>query len=173
MENNKSQYRVNYDLQIDDKNIKNSIVFCSSLKNLNDDKLFILYNKEKNNIYVFDMYSFNRYLLYNDIDTGKFYENYILISLIDNTSYGKEREPDQIIKIKIIIINLLRLNSKLYNFSLKDEQFIKDHKDDIDTFNKSFEYYFSNFNNGYNNQYKKKYKLKYMKLKKYLDSLTF
>jgi hypothetical protein len=167
---------------------QNGIIFCFDMLDYQITfKIFILYDKINNNIYVIDKNFFNYYLLYNNVEN--FYQNYILISLQNNISYDIESSSNQIkIKIiKIIIIKLIRdiyLNLNLnesrrnkildfYKISLKDELFINNNQEDINTFNSTFNFFYCNSNYNLNNDryYNKylKYKSKYIIKKKIIS----
>ena len=168
-------------LYINDNPDKDRIIFCSDMNNINcSNILFILYDKIYNNIYIFDNMAFDYYLLYNNMDNLN--DNYILISLVNNISYGDENIVNQIIIIKIIIIKLINdmilVNIKkytdpkllnLYKLSSKQELFISEHSEDIDNFNKKFNYYYNNFKysdlkGGFIKYKYLKYKYKYLML---------
>jgi hypothetical protein len=149
----------NYDYNTMDNSLTdishyNNIIFCCNMHNITTiNKLFILYDKISNNIYIFDTISFNYFLSYNDINN--FYDKFILISLVNNISYGRELFENQINIIKIIITNIIQniIDSKnnlgedelyelnnLYKISLKQQIFINNNQQVIDDFNKKYSY---------------------------------
>jgi len=190
------KYFITADLRLNRSIIKNKIIFCSDMTLLDcTEILFVLYDKQKNNIYVLDKITFNFYLMYNNITN--LYEKYIIISLVNNTSFGNEEKENQIQIIKIFVKKLIlyfsgemtkqseeiknKINN-LYRISSKELSFISDNQNEFDEFNNSIESCYYNFykkstnaHGGYYNKntnldggyYNKylKYKSKYLALK--------
>jgi hypothetical protein len=136
---------------------RDSIMFCCDINDIGcANKLLGLYDKRQNNIFIFDNVTFDNYLLYNDVT--RFYENFILKSLINNISYVSMPNPNIIPFIKIIInsiildINYKYSNSKygddiknLFSITEKEQNFLKINQEEFDRFNVSFNNIYHNF----------------------------
>jgi hypothetical protein len=152
---------------------KNSILFMHVLSNRKmksiRSRLFIIYNNDENIIGVIDTKTFTNFLLYNDYSFSCIYT---VISILNDTFYGKKINLKKIILLRVIVKYIIQKtinNEKIFNiykFTSKENKFISENNINIiDEIQRYPNIFIEQINN--KNFYTKylKYKQKYLQIK--------
>jgi hypothetical protein len=134
-------------LLLSPKKILSNSIILNYTENKVKNNLFILYEHKQNNIFIFNDITFNTFLSYNNY--AKILNNYIIISLKNNYTYGSSTNIENIDYYRILIKEFLLYryrDKKLNEYTLTYEEikFVNKNKDKYIKISDSFKQIYSN-----------------------------